>query len=394
MNRLQELRARRLAITAEMGTIANAETQTDELRTKFDGLETELKSVDGQIAMIERVANEEARNAELTRKPMRPDGAPMEIRASNRGDNPAKVEARAMRIYLRSGDGAALNELRASNDTDMNVGTSADGGYVVPTGHYNGIIARRDELMAAKQLGVTQIPGTGTTVNVPTDGEDDGEFVSTNEAASFDRDAPALGQVAMTLVKYTKKVELSYELLEDEDSRLMAFLDNFVGRGAAKTHNALLVAALAAGGTAAATFTTNSAITLDKIPELVYSLPDPYQDSGAWLMRRTTEGHIRGLSGTSNWYFAPNASGGVGSRAELWGYPIVNSQAVAAIATVAKSVYFGNFQFVGLREGPGMTFLRDPYSGAATGQVKLFYYFRAVYKVLQAEAIRIGTHAS
>jgi HK97 family phage major capsid protein len=377
-----------------MGTIANAETQTDELRTKFDGLETELKSVDGQIAMIERVANEEARNAELTRKPMRPDGAPMEIRASNRGDNPAKVEARAMRIYLRSGDGAALNELRASNDTDMNVGTSADGGYVVPTGHYNGIIARRDELMAAKQLGVTQIPGTGTTVNVPTDGEDDGEFVSTNEAASFDRDAPALGQVAMTLVKYTKKVELSYELLEDEDSRLMAFLDNFVGRGAAKTHNALLVAALAAGGTAAATFTTNSAITLDKIPELVYSLPDPYQDSGAWLMRRTTEGHIRGLSGTSNWYFAPNASGGVGSRAELWGYPIVNSQAVAAIATVAKSVYFGNFQFVGLREGPGMTFLRDPYSGAATGQVKLFYYFRAVYKVLQAEAIRIGTHAS
>lgn len=394
MNRLQELRARRLAITTEMGTIANSEAQTDELRTKFDGLETELKGVDGQIAMLERVASEEARNAEFVRKPMRPDGVPMEMRASNRGDDPTKVEARAMRIYLRSGDGAALNELRASNDTDMNVGTSADGGYTVPTGHYNGIIARRDESMAANVLGVTRIPGQGTTVNVPIDGEDDGEFVSTNEAASFDRDAPAIGQVAMTLVKYTKKVELSYELLEDEDSRLMAFLDNFVGRGLAKTHNSLLVAALAAGGTAAVTFTTNSAITLDKIPELVYSLPDPYQDSAAWFMRRATEGHIRGLSGTSNWYFAPNASGGVAPRAELWGYPIVNSQAVAAIATVAKSVYFGNFQFVGLREAPGMTFLRDPYSGAATGQVKLFYYFRAVYKVLQAEAIRIGTHAT
>lgn len=394
MNRLQELRARRLAITTEMGTIANGEAPTDELRTKFDGLETELKGVDGQIAMLERVASEEARNAEFVRKPQRPDGAPMEIRASNRGDDPAKAEARALRVYMLNGDGGALRELRASNDTDMNVGTSADGGYTVPTGHYAGIIARRDELMAANLLGVTRIPGQGTTVNVPVDGEDDGEFVSTNEAAAFDRDAPALGQVAMTLVKYTKKVELSYELLEDEGSNLMAFLNNFVGRGLAKTHNSLLVAALAAGGTAAATFTTNSAITLDKIPELVYSLPDPYQDSAGWLMRRTTEGHIRGLSGTSNWYFAPNVSGGVAPMAELWGYPIVNSQAVAAIGSSAKSVYFGNFNFVGLREAPGMTFLRDPYSGAATGQVKLFYYFRAVYKVLQAEAIRIGTHAA
>ena len=394
MNRLQQLRARRLEITTEMGDIANNEAQTDELRTKFDDLETEIRGVDGQIAMLERVASEEARNAEFVRKPMRPDGAPMEIRASNRGDDPVKAEARALRVYMLSGDGGALRELRASNDTDMNVGTSADGGYTVPTGHYAGIIARRDELMAANLLGVARIPGQGTTVNVPVDGEDDGEFVSTNEAASFDRDAPALGQVAMTLVKYTKKVELSYELLEDEGSNLMAFLDNFVGRGLAKTHNSLLVAALAAGGTAAATFTTNSAITLDKIPELVYSLPDPYQDSGAWLMRRTTEGHIRGLSGTSNWYFAPNVSGGVAPKAELWGYPIVNSQAVAAIGSSAKSVYFGNFNFVGLREAPGMTFLRDPYSGAATGQVKLFYYFRAVYKVLQAEAIRIGTHAA
>jgi hypothetical protein len=43
--------------------------------------------------------------------------------------------------------------MKASNDTDMNVGTSADGGYAVPTGHYNGIIARLDEAALYGKLG-------------------------------------------------------------------------------------------------------------------------------------------------------------------------------------------------------------------------------------------------
>jgi phage head maturation protease len=119
------------------------------------------------------------------------------------GDNEVKAYAH----FLRTGDSRALGgAMKASNDTDMNVGTSADGGYAVPTGHYNGIIARLDEAALYGKLGVMQIPGSGTTVNVPLDAEADGEFVSTAEAAAFDRDAPALGTAAMTLVKYTKKV--------------------------------------------------------------------------------------------------------------------------------------------------------------------------------------------
>jgi HK97 family phage major capsid protein len=73
-----------------------------------------------------------------------------------------------------------------------------------------------------------KIPGQGTTVNVPVDNEADGEFVSTNEAAEFDLDAPATAQVAMTLVKYSKQIKISYELLEDEDANLLAFLSDFV----------------------------------------------------------------------------------------------------------------------------------------------------------------------
>ena len=171
--------------------------------------------------------------------------------------------------HLMESDGSiSIGALKASNDTDMNIGTAADGGDAVPTGHYQGIIARRNEGMLTNQLRIMTIPGKGTTVNVPIDNEADGEFVSTNEVAAFDRDAPAISKVAMTLVKYSKKVELSVELLEDEDSNLLSFLNDFVGRGLAKTHNALLLTEAAASGTKFADF-ANTSIAAGKLEEMV-----------------------------------------------------------------------------------------------------------------------------
>jgi hypothetical protein len=77
---------------------------------------------------------------------------------TKRGDD----EVKALAYFIRTGDKGAM---KASNDTDMNVGDAADGGNSVPTGHFQNIIARRDESMLARQLGVTLIPGKGTTVN-------------------------------------------------------------------------------------------------------------------------------------------------------------------------------------------------------------------------------------
>jgi len=122
---------------------------------------------------------------------------------------------------------AAIEEYRASNDTTMNITTAADGGDLVPVGHYQGIIEQARPADLTSQLGLMNIPGQGTTVNVPIDNEaDTGVFVATNESGAFDRDAPAVSKIAMTLVKYTKKVDLTYELLQDEDSRLMTFLNS------------------------------------------------------------------------------------------------------------------------------------------------------------------------
>ena len=309
---------------------------------------------------------------------------------TKRGDD----EMKALAYFIRTGDKGAM---KASNDTDMNVGDAADGGNSVPTGHFQNIIARRDESMLARQLGVTLIPGKGTTVNVPLDGEADGEFVVKGEGTAFDRDAPAIGQAAMTLGKYTKKIELSVELLEDEDSRLLDFLANFVGRGMAKTHNDLLITEALANGTKTDDF-AQTAIAAGDLEQMVFDddLSAYLDDSGSvgWIMKPSTYASVISIASSNTRFYHANVGDTASPRPTVLGYPVFFSNKISAIGSGNKSVIFGNMSQIGYREAPGLTFLRDPYSKAGNGQVVLHYYFRTVYKVLQAEAVGYGQHAT
>lgn len=308
-------------------------------------------------------------------------------------------ETRLFCNYLRTGEDNELqemqSELRASNDTTMNITTAGDGGNLVPTGHYNNIIARRDESALDIALGVMMIPGKGTAVDVPFDNEDNGEFVSTAESGAYDRDAPAVGKKTMTLAKYTKKVDLTVELLEDEDSRLMAFLTDFIGRGKAKTDNSLLLTEVASNGTTLATFASATVIAVDEPEAIVYTdALEPYLDdspSCAWVMRRSVHGEIVLLDDANVKRYANN-QGGEGKF--LLDFPIKYSYKSGATAASAKSCYFGNWFYVGKREAPGMSVIRDPYTRSAYGEIIFTYMYRIVYGVLIAEAIGYGVHPS
>ena len=322
-------------------------------------------------------------------------GAEIQVPLANTKTKLGDDESKAYFHYIRTGDDGGIKHTKASNNNPMGEATPAQGGYAVPTGMYNQIVAKVREGALYSKIGVRQIPGKGLTVNVPTEAARDGAFVSTGEAQTTDRDSPLLGQAPMTLVKYTKRVELSWELMEDEDASLMSFLSAWVGDGIAKTHNALLVTEALANGTLGAAWTGgagSAAITADDIPELVYALPTGYEDGAAWIVKKTTEGIIRGKTG-ANFQFVPTAPDGA-SRRELFGFPLWNSDAVPASAASAKVAIFGNFAYMGMRMAPDITFLRDPYSAANTGQLRLHYYFRTVYKVLQAEAILYATQGT
>jgi len=295
------------------------------------------------------------------------------------------------------GVGEGVTIRAASNATDMNIGTAADGGNTVPTGFYNQIVARRDETDLASRLPLLNIPtsGGGNTFDIPVDNEADGEFVSTSEAATFDLDAPALDKKQATLVLYSKYTDVSYQLLRSTPTDLMGFLSDWVGRGWAKTRNNLLLTEVASAGTAFKTFASASAIAFGE-PEDMVGNDDlaAYLDEDsavAWVMRSSTHWDIKSLTSSNNRMYAVNPQG---NGRELLGYPVLYSQKAAAQAASAKPVYFGNWRYVAKADGNALTFLRDPYTVGVKGQVRMLWFFEIDFVVVQAEAIGYGVHPS
>ena len=388
-----ELRRQRTAVLDKAqaiidGALGEERALTDEETSQVDGFKAEAEKIQKQETLAEQVDGMRAAAA----KPVEERKAPSHIQRPT----PDTQEGIFCRYIRSQGDPGALRELRASNDTTMNITTAADGGDLVPTGHYQGIIERLRPQALYNILGVRMIPGVGTTVNVPIDNEaDNGAFVSTSESSAFDRDAPAVSKIAMTLVKYTKKIDLTYELIQDEDSRLMEFLNVYVAQGMAATMNSLMVAEALADGTAGLTLDSASAIGGAEVPELLYKLSSEYaRGNVAWLMRRATEGYLRGLLSTSNFLFAPTptASGNGQVVSNLWGVPQYTDENMGQLAASGKSLLIGNWSYMGMRLDPAITFLLDPYSRASYGETILHYYFRCDFEVLQAAAFQYATH--
>lgn len=375
---LRRLRAEKVAAAKALST----GEISDEVRGQFDVLMKDVDQLDADITRAEKLQEVEVRSAAQKSTV----GAPNVNTKTKLGDS----EERAFAHYLRTGDASGISEARAYNNTDMNIGTQADGGYAVPTGLYNQIIARRDELSLVPKLGLRQIPGKGLTVNVAIDGEADTLFAAVSEAGNVLQDAPAMGTKAFTLAKYAKYITLSWELLRDEDANLMAFINDWVARGIAATENSLLITEALASGTAGLTLDAAAAIGAAEIPELEGKLMPEYQDGAQWIMHPTTYAYLRGLFGTSQFTFNPGWNG----TTPGFGYPVNLSSYATALAASAKSLIFGNFNFMGIRRGTSLQVLNDPYTGAGTGQTKMWFWFDAVFGVLQAEAIQYATHPS
>ena len=291
------------------------------------------------------------------------------------------------------GEGMGVKISAASNATDMNIGTAADGGNAVPTGFYNRIIARRDESDLATKLPLLMVPtsGGGNVFDIPVDNEADGEFVATTEANDSDLDSPALDKKTATLVNYTKYTDVSYQLLRSTPTDLEAFLADFVGRGWAKTRNNLLLTEVAANGTSLKTFASATAIAFGE-PEDIVGNNDlaPYLDEDqavAWVGRSATLWDIKSIVVNDRQYGM-----NVDTGKTLLGYPFMFSQKAAAIGASAKSLYFGNWRYVAKAEGAGLTFMRDPYTVAIKNQVRLLWHFEIDFVVVQAEAIGYGVH--
>lgn len=319
-----------------------------------------------------------------------------------RGDQESGERGPVVEIPLPMADyraRARRGELRAVDST-MNITTAADGGVTVPTGLAPRIAERIVEIRLTERLGCQLIPGVGTTVNHTYENADPVVFAATSEQADnlstndYQRDAMVLANKAFTLAKKTKKVNLTEELLDDTGENLMEAIASWIGRGIGMTHNYLLLTEAAASGTSLKTFASATAIAAGEPEDLVFhdTLSYYLDDGGSanWVMRPATFGAIKGLTGDSRQY-GEQTLGSMGMRT-LLEYPVYYSNYATAIEASAKSLYFGNWWYMGYREAPALRLIRDPYS--EDGVVVLKYSFRTVYGLLIAGALGYGVHPS
>lgn len=145
-----------------------------------------------------------------------------------------------------------------------------------------------------------------------------------------------------------------------------------------------------------ATGAASAAITTDNLMDLVHGLKSDYASNATFMLNRTTLGVIRKLKDTAGQYiFQTGFSGQSGLPNSILGSPYVEAADVATAASGAKSVIFGDFRRgYMIVDRVALSVLRDPYSQAATGNVRYIARRRVGGEVVLAEAMTCLKHAT
>ena len=176
---------------------------------------------------------------------------------------------------------------------------------------------------------------------------------------------PQFGLVTLTAFKYGAFLQVSRELLDDSAVDLVGYLAMSAGRAIGNAFGADLVTgtgtnqpsglvANSTQGVAGATTGKGGAAQYADLVNLEYSVIAPYRQSRScyWLAADKTIGGFRLLLDSQNRpIWEPSVV--LGSPDLLLGKPLVADPFVPAVATSAKSVFFGDFaQYVVRLVGP------------------------------------------
>ena len=367
---------------AESHATANG-TLSAEDNAAYDRMEQEIVDLGKEIQRRER---QEALDAEMNmpvNKPLTSNPANREKPKTGRASNEYKEDfGRHLRCKK-----PIHNVLSESTD--------ADGGYLVPEEFENQIVRGIDETNIIRSI--AKIITTAHDRKIPV-AVGHSTATWTAENAAFTESNPTFGQKQIDAFKLTDLVRVSTELLQDsafdiEDYIIREFSHAFgvaeeqafcVGTGVNQPTGIFT----ANGGEVGVTTTSSTAITIDDVISLIYSLKVPYRKNAVFLMNDATVGQIRKLKDNNGAYlWQPSVQAGQPDK--ILGYDVYTSPFAPTIASGALTIAFGDFQnyWVGDRGGRTVQRLNELY--ATNGQVGFVATERVDGKVILPEAIKL-----
>jgi HK97 family phage major capsid protein len=357
----------------------------------YEKMEADVVALGKEIERLERQVSIDLELSKATSNPI--TNAPSkgaEEKAGRASAEYRKAFWNAMRT--RSGEGLDVNVRNA-----LQIGTDTEGGYLVPDEFERTLVAALEEENIFRTLAnvITTASGDRKIPVVASRGT--ASWV--DEEGTIPESDDSFGQVSIGAYKLGTMIKVSEELLNDSVFQLEPYISRefarrignkeeeafFTGDGSGKPTGIL---ATTGGAQLGVTTAGATAITLDEVLDLFYSLKAPYRNKSVFIMNDSTVKAIRKLKdGQGQYLWQPSIQAGTPDT--ILNRPLHTSSYVPAIASGAKTVAFGDFSYYWVADRQGRVFKRLNELYAVTGQVGFVATQRVDGKLILPEAIKV-----
>jgi HK97 family phage major capsid protein len=341
---------------------------------------------------IDRLERQVALDAELNK----PTADPLTSKPAANGMD-AK-SGRASDEYKK----AFWNVMRAKNPrydvvNALQIGTDSEGGYLAPDEFERTLVtALEEENIFRKLAKVIQTSSGDRKIPVVTT---HGSASWLDEEELIPESDEAFGQTSIGAFKLGTFIKVSDELLNDSVFDLQSYITSeFARRIGHKEEDAFFVGDAAGkptgifhttgGAQIGVTTAGSTALTVDEVIDLFYSLKSPYRRNAVFVMNDATVKAIRKLKdGQGQYLWQPAMT--ANTPDSILNRPVYTSAYVPTIAAGAKSIAFGDFGYYWIADRQGRSFKRLNELFATTGQIGFMATQRVDGKLILPEAIKV-----
>ena len=393
MNKILELREKRAKLwdsakafldsrRNEQGLLSAEDTAT------YEKMEADVVSLGKEIERLER-------QAVLDLELARPTSSAITHRPGQ-SQEPEKT-GRASSEYKAAFWKAMKNKSSFEVQNALQVGTDSEGGYLVPDEFERTLVEALQEENLFRQLATIITTSSGDRKIPVVASKGTASWV--DEEGTIPESDDAFGQVSIGAYKLATMIKVSEELLSDSVFNLERYIAKEFGRRiGAKEEEAFFIGDgtgkptgifhSTGGAGVGVTAASASAISIDEIMDLFYSLKSPYRKNAAFVTNDATIKAIRKLKdGNGQYLWQPSVT--AGQPDSLLNRPLKTSAYVPVIASAAKTIAFGDFSYYWVADRQGRSFQRLNELFAVTGQVGFKATQRVDGKLILAEAVKV-----
>ena len=394
MNQIQELREKRAKAWDAAKAFLDTKRGTDGLLAAedvatYDKMEADVVNLGKEIDRLERQVSLDAELNKPTADPLTSKPAANGIDAKS---------GRASDEYKK----AFWNIMRAKNPrydvvNALQIGTDSEGGYLAPDEFERTLVtALEEENIFRKLAKVIQTSSGDRKIPVVTT---HGSASWLDEEELIPESDEAFGQTSIGAFKLGTFIKVSDELLNDSVFDLQSYITSeFARRIGHKEEDAFFVGDAAGkptgifhttgGAQIGVTAAGSTALTVDEVIDLFYSLKSPYRRNAVFVMNDATVKAIRKLKdGQGQYLWQPAMT--ANTPDSILNRPVYTSAYVPTIAAGAKSIAFGDFGYYWIADRQGRSFKRLNELFATTGQIGFMATQRVDGKLILPEAIKV-----